>query len=135
MQKLKLTRKYRHYEATIGTLFLNDKEICKTLENPWLLNAPFLSCIPEGTYAAKKYNSTKYPDVWELQDVKGRTLILIHIGNRVRDTSGCILVGEYWGFYRDELAVLKSGDTLRMLRKKLDDEFTIEIKEIKEAKT
>ncbi len=37
--------------------------------------------IPEGTYLAKPYFSLKHKSVYELQNVSGRTFILIHSGN------------------------------------------------------
>lgn len=127
MQELKLKREILSNKAVLGTLELEGKELCKTLENPWLNNEPTISCIPAGKYIVKKYNSPKYPDVWELQNVEGRTYILIHNGNFEGDTQGCILVGREWAFMKEELAVTSSNATLNGLRKKLDDEFTVEI--------
>ena len=127
MQELKLFREIISNKAVLGTLNLNNIELCKTLENPWLGNATNISCIPEGKYIVKKYNSEKYPNVWELQDVENRTYILIHNGNIESETEGCILVGSKFGFLGDDLAVLNSLATLNRLRKKLDDNFTIEI--------
>lgn len=127
MQELKLKREIISNKATLGTLELEGQELCKTLENPWLNNKPFISCIPAGKYIAKKYSSEKYPDVWELQNVADRSKILIHNGNLERHTQGCILVGLDWGFIDQELAVVSSKPTLNGLRKKLDNEFSIEI--------
>ena len=127
MQELKLNREIISNKAVLVTLELNSKEICKTLENPWLNNAPNISCIPAGKYIAKKYSSAKYPNVWELQNVRDRTLILIHNGNLEKHTEGCILVGKQWGFLDNELAVLTSKPTLEKLQQTLDDQFTIEI--------
>jgi len=136
MQETILIRENMGNKAVLSRWLLDTKIIAKTLENPWLNNVPNFSCIPAGKYIAKKYNSEKYPDVWELQDVKGRTLILIHIGNVERNTEGCILVGDSWGFLNrnmedgtveQEIAVLNSGKTLKKLRKILDDVFTIEV--------
>jgi hypothetical protein len=127
MQELKLKREIISNKCVLGTLELNGEELCKTLENPWLNNEPTISCIPAGKYIAKKYNSQKYPDVWELQNVEGRSYILIHNGNLEKHTQGCILVGREWGFLQEELAVLSSNPTLNGLRKKLDDDFSIEI--------
>jgi len=127
MQKLTLKRKYREGEATLGIITMKSKELCRTLERPWLDNQSNVSCIPEGKYIAKKYSSAKYPDVWELKNVKDRTYILIHAGNLVKHTEGCILVGMDWGFLNDELAVLSSRKALYSLRMTLGDEFEIEI--------
>jgi len=127
MQELKLKREIISNKAILGTIELDNTELCRTLENPWLNNRPYISCIPAGKYIAKKYSSEKYPNVWELQNVNGRSKILIHNGNLEKHTQGCILVGATWGFIDDELAVLNSTATLNRIRKKLNDEFCIEI--------
>jgi len=113
--------------AVLGTMILNGTELCKTLEKPWLNNLPNISGIPSGTYEVKKYNSDKFPDCWELQNVENRSYILIHAGNLVSHTEGCILVGNSWGFVGDQLAALNSRITMDSLRQKLKDCFTLKI--------
>jgi hypothetical protein len=75
---------------------------CKTLELPWLNNQRRISCIPEGTYNVILHNSPKFGKCFWLQDVPGRSEILIHTGNYAgslnpktgkSDILGCILVG------------------------------------------
>ncbi|MFA0814108.1 DUF5675 family protein, partial [Microbulbifer epialgicus] len=39
------------------------------------------------------YSSAKYPSVWELQEVPGRSKILIHTANYASDVQGCIGIG------------------------------------------
>lgn len=127
MQQITLKRTHRVGEATLGIMELNDKEICRTLENEWLNNEPFISCIPTGDYVVKKYSSSKYPDCWEVKDVDGRSYILLHNGNIADHTHGCILVGKSWGFIQDELAVLRSKTTLNKLQSILENEFLLKI--------
>jgi len=67
-----------------------------TRELAWLDNIRSISCIPPGEYIAKRYSSNKYKNTFEIQNVPGRTYILIHIGNFKSDSKGCILVGEYF---------------------------------------
>lgn len=129
MQKVKLKREIISNKAVLGSLELESKEIAKTLENPWLNNEPFISCIPVGEYIVKTYSSNKYPNVWELQDVEGRSYILIHSGNVEEHTQGCILVGRKWGFLGENIAVLDSRNTLEKLRSILDDQFLLNITE------
>lgn len=86
-----------------------------TLEKPWDDNKVNVSCIPAGDYICKKINSPKFGRVFELQNVPGRSHILIHKGNLVRDTSGCIIVGERFDPLEDKAAVLSSGDAFKEL--------------------
>lgn len=127
MQQLVLKRIHLTNTATLGIMYLNGEEICRTLENPWLNNHPFISCVPKHNYLVKSYSSAKYPDVWELQDVNDRSKILIHVGNRAEHTEGCILVGLNWGFLGDDLAVLNSRKALDKLREVLNNEFLLKI--------
>lgn len=128
LKKYKLKRKKYSTTSTLGILYdAYDKEICRTLENPWRNNLPSISSIPEGIYTCKKFSGNKYKDVWELQGVPGRSAILIHNGNIERHTRGCILVGQKWGFLGEDEAVLASMDTLARLREILPDEFELEI--------
>jgi hypothetical protein len=107
-------------------------EICKTLENPYLDNKPFLSAIPCGLYNVRKYTSPPgskkdYRNIWQVIDVPGRDLVLIHNGNTESDTTGCILVGEKLGILNDQLAVLSSKKTLTLLQQRLPDSFKLRI--------
>lgn len=65
----------------------------QTLERPWIFNERKVSCIPTGTYLVKRHISPKFGQCFKIQDVKGRSDILIHSGNVVNDTLGCVLVG------------------------------------------
>jgi len=128
---LTLSRTYRPY-ITLGTLSLPSGKTLKTLERPWLNNQTNISCIPEGTYECtwlESSGSGKYVQVWHLQDVEGRTEILFHAGNLVRDTLGCILVGLKHGHLGGEDAVLSSLKALKAMRSELEAKaFTLIIK-------
>ena len=91
---------------------------CETVERPWANNAPNISCIPEGTYELKQrlYYRGNYPTL-ELQDVPGRSLILIHKGNTMLDVEGCIAVGKGRGVLGDKWAVLESRNAFTALSK------------------
>jgi hypothetical protein len=122
-----LKRVIKSNKAILGIMYLDGKELCRTLENPWLNNHSNISAIPEGEYICKAFSGKKYKNVWEITDVEGRTYVLIHNGNLEKHTEGCILVGKKWGFLRNELAVLSSVRTLRKLRKKLPSDFSLKI--------
>ena len=73
-----------------------------TLELPDRRNAPNVSRVPAGTYSGGVQHSERLGNVVRLYDVPGRSNILIHAGNTVQDTEGCILPGELAG--RDTVA-------------------------------
>jgi len=92
--------------GVIGTMSFNDKFVCYTLELEWLDNLRRKSCIPKGEYKIKFRDYGGYHERYkrrfkdhnegmiEIADVKGRSAILIHCGNTVKDTLGCVLVGK-----------------------------------------
>lgn len=116
--ELLVRRRYKGSTYTIGSLYVNGVYECDTLEDPdrGLTSEMSLeeikskkiygnTAIPTGKYSvsmsvvsprfkdrswAKPY-SGKIP---RLLDVKGYEGVLIHVGNKATDTSGCILVGE-----------------------------------------
>lgn len=80
--------------ATYGLLIHENKPLCNTLELPWLNNARNISCIPAGAYTLTKYISPTHKHCFYISDVPNRSHILIHAGNKINDTKGCILVGK-----------------------------------------
>jgi len=114
--------------ATLGTLYYGEEEICKTLENPWLDNQNQISCIPTGIYKVIRDDTGRF-QYWRLLDVKDRTGIEIHNGNKEKHTKGCILLGKDWAFMDGELAITASNSTLERLRDKkiLPDKFELEV--------
>lgn len=92
-------------EGTFGRLLLPDVQTLYTVERPWLDNAPYQSCVPEGDYALTRLpTTTPVPDAfrgttWYLEggtvgiDKGRRTRIAIHIANVPSDVAGCIGVG------------------------------------------
>ena len=75
---------------TFGEIFVNGIRVGVTLE-PEFMSGKLMSA---GTYSAFKRISAKSGKmVIELRNTSPRTNIQIHIGNRVGQTEGCILVG------------------------------------------
>lgn len=99
-----------------------------TLERPWLFNQADISCIKKGDYKAIKHNSPKHGWCIKLLNVEDRTEILIHIGNYLHNTLGCILVGEYITHSKKGPAVYKSKPTFDKLYSLLTDTFTVKIR-------
>ncbi len=113
-------------EGTFGTITIKNgsSEITlKTLELPWKENKTQVSCIPTGSYTCKITNSPKFGKVYNVQNVKDRSNILIHAGNVAGDTSkgyksdvlGCILVGLNNGELDNQKGVLNSKQALATL--------------------
>jgi hypothetical protein len=78
-------------EGTQGVLEWNGTLICYTIELPWLGNQRRISCIPEGEYILQKRFSSKLKWHFQLMNVPGRDLILIHPANDAKlELLGCI---------------------------------------------
>lgn len=88
--KLELIRTY-FPNGTNGTIFLNGKILCYSIELPWHNNLTRISCVPEGTYELRKRYSPKYKWHLMLVNVPGRQLILVHAANdAIKELKGCI---------------------------------------------
>ena len=89
--------------GTFGYLYLPNGEQLATVERPWIGNQPRVSCIPIGEYDCepRRYNKGGY-DAVEVLNVPKRTHILLHIGNYVRNSNGCILINSRHGAFNQE---------------------------------
>ena len=121
-------------EQTLGIMTIYDKHnfpfyMVHTLELPWKNNANRVSCIPVGVYTVIKRWSKKYGNHFHIQDVEGRSYILIHNANYVRQLLGCIAVGNsHTDIDGDGLRdVTASKSTLKKMNKVLPDEFELTI--------
>lgn len=124
---------------TFGQFFDDDGTLlCQTLELPWRDNHASLSRIPAGTYTAFRFDSpTIGYQLFQLRNVPRRSGIDVHIGNTVRDTKGCILVGTARGTLDYPVdgvdvtfdAVLHSRDAFRAFMTRLAalDDFPLRI--------
>lgn len=99
-------RKTKQYgETTLGQLTING--IAKSwfvLEpgGPDSTTAGSDKRIKAGRYKLVPYSSKRYPGVYELQNVPGRSKILIHVGNYHENTEGCLMPGKKWGVLADK---------------------------------
>ena len=117
-----LKRFYMGRDCTQGILLVREK-VFYTLEPPWKDNKPFVSCIPEGKYPIYVFTHDDWGNVISIDDVPNRTEILIHPGNFVKNTKGCILPGLNAG----RAKVLNSRKALaEIVRLRDDDYITIE---------
>lgn len=85
--------------CTIGKLYIDDVEICYTLEDVVRPNGEKVygeTAIPAGRYRVDVTYSNRFQcDMPLLLDVPNFEGIRIHPGNTDKDTHGCILVGLY----------------------------------------
>lgn len=144
--KLQLTRTSDDGIRTLGVLTVANATFF-TVERCWIPNPAGLggmrrqSCVPVGLYTLIPHQSNNFPNTYALVNPElgvwyqpgdipsdqswGRTAILIHGGNSVKDVVGCIAPGkERW----DSIGVLRSGVAMRELNRILGKErHTLEI--------
>jgi hypothetical protein len=99
-----------HY-GTFGVLRIQKEVFCVTLEPPDFQNLQNMSCIPAQQYLCSRHRSPRFGETFEIRHVPNRDNILFHAGNRKQDTSGCILLAQYFGKLKGDRAVLNSGNT------------------------
>ena len=98
--KLKVERQFFKPDYTIGTLEVDGKYFCDTLEDRVRdlsreKKVPGETAIPAGRYEVIVNISPRFKrKLPRLLNVPGFDGILIHRGNTPEDTAGCILVGE-----------------------------------------
>lgn len=83
IEPIKLVRQFDGF----GTLYYRGVYLCDTLENNEFLIKP--GCYPLKWTYSPKFKAFRF----EVGDVPGRTRLLIHEGNYVGDSKGCVLVG------------------------------------------
>lgn len=128
-----LLRYYPTDTQVMGELFVYNKmELvisAKTLERPELDNKRNQSCIPDGNYDVIKHYSKKFGHCFWVVNVSERSEILIHAGNFVENTKGCILVGN--GFldinFDGIMDLTDSRKTLDLLYELLPEAFNLKI--------
>lgn len=120
---LTIDRKPSCKDGTFGILSIDEIPQCLTLE-------PVISDIPDGEYKCIPHNSPKHPNVWEITNVPGHTAILLHNGNTVDDSEGCVLVGQGYANINSRRGVTNSNITLNNLRQILPTFFNITFRSI-----
>ena len=104
--------------VTMAALSMNGIPFMVTLERPWMFNKPMESCAPAGTYLMKRHITTKYPkesNAWRMVDVYGRTGMLWHSGNTIKDSKGCTHPGLQFGAVDQPPSVVNSRQALARL--------------------
>jgi hypothetical protein len=89
MSMLTLIRDVKAGDSILGKLYFNGGIVCYTLENA-------AKAIPCCMYSVQNSKSPKFkrklPLIWNAKVPASRG-IRIHVGNSVKDSSGCVLVG------------------------------------------
>ena len=134
MTKIRIDRFSKAGNQTLGMLDVMDERgigalyTCRTFELPWKNNERQVSCIPLGVYKGAKYHSPKFGDCIHITGVPGRDGILIHPGNFLSDTHGCILVGDKHMKQADgTFKITNSRVTMAALLKALPETFNVEV--------
>ncbi|UZP68091.1 DUF5675 family protein [Desulfovibrio mangrovi] len=113
--KMDIVRVERSEAGTFGVLIVDGSAFCVTLERPWVDNQQNVSSIPPGDYICKRVQSPSKGNTFEITGVPGRSNILIHKGNFIGDSEGCVLVGQYFAKLKhngdSERAIANSGTT------------------------
>lgn len=111
--RAEIIRKWPKSAYTIGDFYIDGKKVFNSLERPLTGDGPL--AIPAGEYevdmtiVSPKYKNRSWSKKWggivpTIKDVPGRDRILIHPGNTVADTTGCVCPG----FNRVKGAVVES---------------------------
>lgn len=107
MQAVRLVRGPSTDQGTFGLLMFGG-HVLRTTELPWRDNARQRSCIPSGVYLCAMVSSPKFGRVYGVQNVPGRSHVLIHAANLGGDVGqgwetqlhGCIAPAERLGAIR-----------------------------------
>lgn len=124
MKEFTIDRKPSCPDGTFGIFSIDGIPQCITLE-------PVISDIPDGTYPCIPHTGAKFKNVWEITKVPGHSAILLHNGNSVDDTEGCVIVGQGFANINGHRGVTNSNITLNNLRQILPTFFNLTIRSIK----
>jgi hypothetical protein len=134
--KMYLQRGFFTRKSTGGLLVVNENIFCFVIED-LVRNGEKVqdeTAIPYGIYNVTLSMSNRFGRVMpEILNVPGFTGIRIHSGNTDKDTSGCLLVGEFLVISDNDLRISSSvvafSRLMSELRKAFEakEEITIEI--------
>jgi hypothetical protein len=124
--------------GTFGRLVYNDFRAF-SVELPWADNKPRVSCIPEGKYTVKWYDSPTFGKTLAVigdtvslfpNNTHQRSAILFHKANTMDDLLGCIGLGKSLGYINGKWAVTSSTPAItEFLNLKIPDNTTLFIKQ------
>lgn len=137
--KIEVLRLFTDQIVTLSKVYIDGEMFSYGLEDPIRDKKVYAeTAIPNGSYDVGLRHSPKFSgkfnhDMLWVKDVPGYEYILIHWGNTVKDTAGCLLLGNRLGVVSGQIAVLNSQNTYQEFYKKVvesakNNDLTIEYK-------
>lgn len=127
MRTVKITRYESSPDGVLGKVVTDSGLQLYSLERTWQNNEQDVSCIPAGVYNPAIVESPKYGKVYGIP-VDGRTGILIHPFNWIRQSLGCIGLGNAPGVVLGTNGIMGSRDAVARFMDDLDHgPFTLTI--------
>lgn len=122
MNRVTLQRVESGDEGTFGLLSFGALTL-HSGELPWRDNRVGVSCIPTGVYTCTWRKSPRFGLCYHVEDVPGRTDILIHAGNYCgdealgwsSDVNGCIILGRARGVLTNDAGNMQHCVTVSRL--------------------
>lgn len=125
--------------GTFGKWYTDDGEfICYSVEKRWRDNRPNISCVPEGTYGLREYQSPRFGlslalvnhdlGVGIVPGESHRSMILIHAANKPSELQGCIAPASSLTSMSGEWAGSSSRDALKKVVKVAETESILELR-------
>ena len=117
MALIKVARFLHHPDCEIARVYINNDFFCFSIEDATRTTKIHgETCIPLGKYPLGVRNSPKFSAMYKhdmvwVKDVPGFQFILIHWGNTISDTEGCLILGDKIGVVKAKDAVLNSRTT------------------------
>jgi hypothetical protein len=116
-------------ETTFGDLYVNQSYECLTLEDAIreIIGVPVEqwkvqndTAIPSGTYLITIEDSKRFgPETITINNVPGFTSIRMHGGTDIKDTEGCIIVGDKQDWDKMTISGAKFNHVLERLKGKI----------------
>lgn len=117
MSLIKVERFLHHPDCEIGRVYINGEYFCFSIEDASrTTKIKGETCIPLGVYPlgtrfSPRFSKTYNHDMIWVKNVPGFEFILIHWGNTISDTEGCLIIGDKIGVVNQKDAVLNSRAT------------------------
>jgi hypothetical protein len=117
MALIKVERFLHHPDCEIGRVYINGEYFCFSIEDASrTTKIKGETCIPVGQYPlnirfSPRFSKAYNHDMIWVQNVPGFEFILIHWGNTISDTEGCLIIGDKIGVVNQKDAVLNSRAT------------------------